>query len=182
MIWAHWLDWVCIQAFTTICVKSEKTAWEWTCFICIYRQHPQLKLVNKFGSLNSIKPSFDCIYLHWPPLQAAYISGHEFIQRSSGGSNAVRAHMDSINDRIVKLKVSSVVWGLTLHSLIAMVFSDSKIIRFKPIQSEVLLKTSAINLDHFTSSWNTSLHHTCLYIATASDGQGLYVRLFRVQH
>ena len=24
--------------------------------IYVYRQHPQLKLVNKFGSLNSIKP------------------------------------------------------------------------------------------------------------------------------
>jgi len=39
---------------------------------------------------------------------AAYISGHEFIQRSSGGSNAVRQHMDTINERIVKLKLR--VW------------------------------------------------------------------------
>lgn len=39
---------------------------------------------------------------------AAYISGHEFIQRSTSASNAVRAHMDNINDRITRLRLR--VW------------------------------------------------------------------------
>ena len=41
---------------------------------------------------------------------AAYLSGHEFIERSSGGSNSVRDHMNQINERIKTEKLRVVVF------------------------------------------------------------------------
>ena len=41
--------------FNIVCVESEKDSQLENVHVSSYRQHPQLKLVDKFGNLNSIK-------------------------------------------------------------------------------------------------------------------------------